>query len=236
MKILVINFLNIFDYFYKKKILNALINILGKSIDVFFDVGAHRGETVRLIIKNFRVKKIYAFEPLEKNFILLKKNTEILINKNNIKYFKIALADKEDTGIMKEMHESSSSTLNTIDETSRYFKKKKLFLNFRKKYYTEKKVTLEKASNIISDLNIEKIDFLKVDTEGYEYNVIKGFESDISKVKVILLEHHYDLMIKKKYKFADINSYLKSKGFIMKYKFKMPFRKTFEYIYIKEKK
>ncbi len=100
--------------------------------------------------------------------------------------------------------------------------------------YKKKKVIVEKATNTIKKLRIKKIDLLKIDTEGYELNVIKGFEKDITKVKIILFEHHYDLMIRKEYTFSIINSYLKNKGFNLKNKYKMPFRKTFEYIYANE--
>ena len=133
------------------------------------------------------------------------------------------------------MIETSSSTLNDINEKSKYFKKKKFFLGVKenKRMFVEKKVFVDKAINIIKKFKINKIDLLKIDTEGYELNVIKGFEENINLVKVIIFEHHFDLMIKKHYSYTDINKYLTNKGFHLKYKFKMPFRKTFEYIYSK---
>ena len=131
------------------------------------------------------------------------------------------------------MLETSSSTLNDINEKSKYFKKKKFFLGLKekKKIFIEKKVSIDKAKNIIKKFKIDKIDLLKIDTEGYELNVIKGFGKNINVVKVVIFEHHYDLMITKNYTFRDINKYLVNQGFNLKYKFKMPFRKTFEYIY-----
>ena len=133
------------------------------------------------------------------------------------------------------MIETSSSTLNDINEKSKYFKKKKFFLGVKenKKMFVEKKVSIDKAINIIKKFKIDKIDLLKIDTEGYELNVIKGFGRNIDIVKVVIFEHHYDLMIKKDYNYSDINQYLIHRGFQLKYKFKMPFRKTFEYIYSK---
>ena len=80
--------------------------------------------------------------------------------------------------------------------------------------------------------NINNINFLKIDTEGFEYEVLLGLKKKIKKVKLILFEHHYDDMIKKDYTFGDINFLLKSNNFMQIYKSKMPFRKTFEYIYI----
>ena len=67
-----------------------------------------------------------------------------------------------------------------------------------------------------------------------EFNVIKSLGSYIDKVKFIFFEHHYDDMIIKGYTFKDIHSYLSNNNFIQIYKIKMPFRKTFEYIYSKK--
>ena len=74
MKFIVLSLLNFFDFFYKKKIIVNLKNLTGIKVSVFFDVGAHKGETVNFILKYFNVDETYAFEPLEKNFLKLKKN------------------------------------------------------------------------------------------------------------------------------------------------------------------
>ena len=76
---------------------------------------------------------------------------------------------------------------------------------------------------------------LKIDTEGYEYYILRGLGEFIKNVKVIYFEHHYDLMIKKGYKFSDMNKLLLSFGFKKEFKEKMIFRKSFEYIYINSK-
>ena len=41
----------------------------------------------------------------------------------------------------------------------------------------------------------------------------------------------YDLMIDKGYKFSDINKLLRENNFTLRYKVRMKFRKSFEYIY-----
>ena len=79
--------------------------------------------------------------------------------------------------------------------------------------------------------NISKIDLLKIDTEGYEYEIILGGTKNLRNIKLILFEHHYDNMIFKEYKFKDINNFLLKNNFKQVFKIKMPFRKTFEYIY-----
>ena len=232
-KFLVIKLLTFFDFFYKRKILKALKKLLNNDKKIIFDVGAHNGESILFFNKNLNVLKIYSFEPLESNFLKLKTKTKKIAKK--IIYFNCALGEKKENRKIKEMIETSSSTFNEINENTKYFKKKKFFLGIRekKKMFVEKKVLVEKAINIIKKFKIEKIDLLKIDTEGYELNVIKGFDKSIDVVKVVIFEHHYDLMIKKNYNYSDINKYLIKRGFHLKYKFKMPFRKTFEYIYSK---
>ena len=76
---------------------------------------------------------------------------------------------------------------------------------------------------------------MKIDTEGYELEVLKGLREKIKNVKIIFFEHHYDNMIKKNYKFGDIHNLLKDNKFKKIYKSKMPFRKTFEYIFLNKK-
>ena len=46
-----------------------------------------------------------------------------------------------------------------------------------------------------------------------------------------MFEHHYHNMLIKKYKFSDIHELLIKNNFKQIFKNKMPFRKTFEYIY-----
>ena len=76
---------------------------------------------------------------------------------------------------------------------------------------------------------------MKIDTEGFEFNILKGIKRpDFKKIKYIYFEHHYDLMINKGYNFSDINSLLIQNNFEKIFKIKMKFRKSFEYIYEKK--
>ena len=84
---------------------------------------------------------------------------------------------------------------------------------------------------IIKEEKIEQIDLIKIDTEGFEYYTLVGMDREIKKVRFILFEHHYDNMIIKNYKFKDIHTLLIDNGFQKVYKIKMPFRKSFDYIY-----
>ena len=230
--------ISIFDYFYQKKI----INFLKKKnfiIDIIVDVGAHKGETIKLFLKHFKPKKIISFEASPINFKYLKKKIEInkqVYNNTEIVLENIALGSENKIVEFKQFQESSSSTIKKIDKESKYYKRKFRLINFLNNEQTYKNLQIKifKLKDYIEKNNIEKIDFMKIDTEGYEFEILLGLESKIQLVDTIMFEHHYDNMIKKNYTYNDINELLIKNNFKKIYKSKMPFRKTFEYIYINE--
>jgi len=67
--------------------------------------------------------------------------------------------------------------------------KKKKYLNSINNPIKVKQVTL---SNYLKIKKIKNIDLLKIDTQGYELNVLKGIKKhDFRKVKIILLEINF---------------------------------------------
>ena len=103
--------------------------------------------------------------------------------------------------------------------------------SFDKSEYKEEIVKITTLKKFMDDNSISSIDILKIDTEGYEFNVIKGAENKIRNVKFIYFEHHFNDMIIKNYNLSDINNFLIKNKFKKVYRSKMPFRKSFEYIY-----
>jgi len=228
---LVIKILNILDFFQQKKIIKLFNNKFSKPI-VIFDVGAHYGETIKLFVKKLNVKKIYSFEASPKNFKILK--TNVLKKKSeNILIFNFGLGDKIGESYINQTKETSSSTINNLNINSKYFKKKLKILNIKDKdsFHHQIPIKLVTLDHFIEKNSISNIDLLKIDTEGYEFNVLKGLSKYNKIIKLVYFEHHYDDMIIKNYKFKDINKLLKNYGFIMIKKSKMLFRKSFEYIY-----
>ena len=236
-KNLSILFLKFFDYFHKKKIIKYLKSLEIESFNIFFDVGAHIGESIDLFCNNFSIKSIYSFEASLKNYNLLKNRTEKLkkkFNQSNIYIYNLAAGDKNQEKKINQLDESSSSTLIDINQNSKYFRKKSGFL-YKKKNYSQKINTNQiRLDKFILDSNIKNIDFIKLDTEGYEFYVLNGLGKYIQNTKYILFEHHYHNMLIKNYSFSDMNNLLRKNNFKKIFKAKMPFRKTFEYIYKNE--
>ena len=150
------------------------IQSISNDLKLSLDIGANIGKYSELLIKETK-SYIYAFEPLNGAFESLNK----VVSKypDRIQAFNIALGDK-----------TIEKNLNFTDEKS----EKATFLNeFNKlSFYND---TLNKTTlvNIITlDEFVEKkkllnkeIDLIKIDTEGYELEVIKGSKKTIESIK-----------------------------------------------------
>ena len=231
--------LSFFDHFHKRKIINFLKKRVSK-IDNFIDIGAHKGESIELFTRNFIIKNVYSFEPSETNFNKLISNTNYLLKKKKINFFfyNLGLGKKKQKLNLNISIDSSSSTLNFLDKNSNYYQKKKNILGFSKKdlILNKELVKIETLDFVMKKKNFKKIDLIKIDTEGFEYDVLLGSVKLLKKTRMILFEHHFDNMIIKKYTFGKIHNFLISNNFKRIFKLKMPFRKTFEYIYANTKK
>ena len=237
-KYISLKILKYFDYYYQIKLFNFLKKNNFKDFEIFFDIGAHEGESIILFSKNFNIKRIFSFEPSPVNFKKLSQNKRFIQNKFQdleINLENYALGSEKKKLLMKQLSETSSSTINNIDQNSKYFKKKNTFLNLKKNenFIEEVEINQITLSDYLEQKKILKIDFLKIDTEGYEFNVLVGMGKYLQNVNLIMFEHHYHDMLIKDYSFSDIHDLLKKNNFNQIYKYKMPFRKTFEYVYKK---
>ena len=224
--------INFIDSFQQKKIFNILKKKL-KPKAILFDVGAHHGETIRNFKNNFDFKQIHSFEVSKQNFMELSKNYKNF-NDEKIIINNFGLSNKSKELQFNQFIESSSSTISKINVKSLYFKRKIKILGFLKNnrdYYETFKVQLNSLDNYMEEKNVDKIDLLKIDTEGHEYFVLKGGLRNLPKINYIYFEHHYDDMLDKGYTITNIHEFLTNNNFKKIFKSKMYFRKTFEYIY-----
>lgn len=124
-------------------------------------------------------------------------------NQNHIKIFNLALGD---TTSSKNLNISSNQGLSS-SLLSPY-----LHLNIYEEIQFTKKeeVRVQKFSN----LNIENVDLLVLDVQGYELNVIKGFEDKIKELKIIITEINYKELYKNSANVVDIDNFLLKNGFV----------------------
>ena len=50
------------DNFTQRKNILSVKKIFKNEINIFFDVGCHKGETIDIFQKNFKINKIFAFD------------------------------------------------------------------------------------------------------------------------------------------------------------------------------
>ena len=152
------------DYPNYDEFILKIVKSLGKKNYSIIDVGANCGDTIIPMFFKNKNKKYYGIEPDELFYNYLKKN--IYQNKlsNKIKIFKNFITSKKKNGFLT----GSSGTKKFIPS---------------KINKIENQITLDK----FIDINfIKNLEFIKIDTDGYDYDVWKSGKKIIKKFKPII--------------------------------------------------
>lgn len=146
---------------------------------IIIDVGAHIGFFSRTAARFFPQAIIYACEPVNVTFKLLKKNCKKI---NSIKPFKVGFADKK----------SKSKILFVKNKLaySSLFAERFLWTNNP----NTEEVEIDTLDNFQREQKIERVDILKIDTEGAEEKILKGAHKTLSKTRYLIIECALDLI------------------------------------------
>lgn len=156
---------------YESDELSMILNLLEPGM-VFFDIGANIGwHTINIASQN-ETFKIYAFEPINATFNLLKENI-YLNNLINVELFNIGLSDKsEDQIFYFDEHASAfTSSKNNLEKS-----------NIMK--ITSK---VERLDDFLKKNYLTQLDFIKCDVEGAELLVFKGGLASIKKFQPMVM-------------------------------------------------
>jgi len=158
-------------------------NGFGVAVDVGANVGGFP------IVNHNKFEKIYCFEPAEYTYNECLKNIEMF---DNVKLYKYAVSNKSGDKIKLKAYKASnySGNASTYDD-DRWDDNN---------YEMVETITIEDIYEIIGT---KEIDYLKVDCEGSEYNLLMN--KDLSKIKYISVEIHIQL----KEKLSKLIDYLK---------------------------
>ena len=180
-------FKNLFFFFYdlvdnlihQERIVKFIDN---KNVKIVVDIGAHKGEFLKHIKKIKSVRKIYSLEPQKKVY------GDLLKEIDNKKFFayNIAISNRNGKQKMQINDFSMTSTLSKVNENSIYYKIKNLIIGNKKKNFEY--IKTEKLDLFTKKRKLNKIDLLKVDTEGHELNVVKSGLKTLKKTKYLLIE------------------------------------------------
>ena len=180
------------------RVLRILSNL---GLDCLFDVGAHTGAWTRMAAQMNPTAAIHAFEPVPTTYDALLTNTGSLPNVicNNC-----GLSSANETVDIRYGRDSSRATGSDVE-----------WMNVPDGYFSHMvNCKTVKAVEYIRERQIEDIDFVKIDVEGMDLRVIKGFEEEIANVRALQFEYgrfsigSHDLL-------ADFCKHLNRRGFVV---------------------
>jgi FkbM family methyltransferase len=185
--------------------------------DVFFDIGANLGYYSIWVSKFIDTGKMVLFEPDEENFERLKLNCAL--NIGNFELNRLVVSDS--SGLLK--FSRKKDVLNHIVSDS-------IHLADDSDYCEIQSVSIDAYCKLN---NIEKINYMKIDVEGFELDVLKGCEvmMKTGKIDVIQFELEEDNALRNSgYLINDVLDKIESCGFIL-CKYDVQFNKLVEISY-----
>jgi FkbM family methyltransferase len=157
---------------------------------LIFDVGAHHGETAQAARRYYPNSKIHCFEPDPESLEILRSSTEKMID---VTIHPVALGANLGKS---QFHRNNESMTNSLLPTS----KDSLHSDYGSLATTNStiEVQIETIDEVCRLENIEWIDLLKTDCQGYDLMVLRGGEKMISSHQIglvsceIIFDHEYD--------------------------------------------
>ena len=154
------------------------------STPIFFDIGANNGNYSLLMNKAFQNAKIYAFEPLKVSYKTLTERTNHI---NNINCFNIGFGSKrEKIEIYTNPNISSlSSIYGEVFENIHDHLNQEVHKEF---------IEIQRLDDFCINNKIDRIHFLKIDTEGHEYEIFKGCKEFIDNKMIDIIQFEFNEM------------------------------------------
>lgn len=148
-----------------------------------FDVGANVGNWSKTVLSKFENIDLHIFEPVPNNYKQLTENIASQSDKNNIHLNQIAISNHEQT------------------QTFYYYQQQSAWSTFFRRFDVEKQYNLQPPLELpvitktldkyCKEQNIKRINFLKIDVEGGELDVLHGAKNLLEKGKIDYLQFEY---------------------------------------------
>lgn len=148
-----------------------LFRVLATNSNTIVDIGANIGCTS--ILFGELAKNVYAFEPSPTTFLFLEKNISKSGKTNiNLKNIGIGAEHCESTLTFSPFNRSGGFVSNRTQASIGS---------------TVEKIVIKKLDEVIISLEIQSIDFIKIDVEGFEGRVLSGATKSLCSYKPIVL-------------------------------------------------
>ncbi len=175
---------------FKKTGEKNFINKINNNLFFCIDIGANVGKYTKLLLTETK-SKIISFEPLPLAFKDLQKIEQN--NSERLKVYNYAIGEKDETLELNYSNEKSekASFLENLNELS--------FYDFKNNQKIKTKVyCLDTFFSNNPNLLSENIDLIKIDTEGFEFEVLKGAKKILEQnpPKYIQIEFNWHQLFK----------------------------------------
>jgi FkbM family methyltransferase len=160
-------------FIYEENLIETHLSDLIKKSNIILDIGSHCGSHSIIYSKINPNAQIYAFEPQEKMFKILNMNISIN-NITNIKTYNLALGNKKCLACMDNICKDGPNINIDINNPDIHFNLGGLQIGINGEPI---------VIDILDNFNFGKIDFIKIDVEGFESFVIDGGINSIIKYK-----------------------------------------------------
>ena len=171
-------------------------------------VGAHVGgehETYKEV--GISPKDIYYFEPFSENYRNLLINT-----RNESHYYNVALGSEHKTAYLNVERVNGGQSCSILEPKRHLTMYPSITFDGKELVYVE---TLDSILDPSISKEFAKVNFLNMDVQGYELEVLKGSEETLHRIDYILTEINIDEMYKDCVKFEELKSFLSDRGFMM---------------------
>ena len=164
----------------EEEVLREVRDMIGSAMPVLFDVGANKGEFTRRILEAWKGKdfQLYAFEPSEKTFELLRQSVK---ETENVHLVNLGMGEKE--GKVELFYDRQGSGLASI------YPRDLSYHNIDFSHHEA--VELTTLDKFCQNNSITIIDFLKLDVEGHELAVLRGGQGMIGEGKVKIVQFEF---------------------------------------------
>ena len=171
---------------------------------IIFDCGAKYGSSVERFKKLYPNSEIHCFEPVKTSIQKIQENFK---NNNSIILNNCGVGDTNEKKVFNEyegrvgissFREIKKDTAWAVDRLNEEKEPKKYEVNI---------ITLDKYC---SENNINEINIMKIDVQGYETNVLEGAKNllKLSKIDLIEMELHHDNLYNFESSYYDLEKYL----------------------------
>jgi FkbM family methyltransferase len=179
----------------------TLLKKLGRtSPQVILDGGANVGKYTREVLQHCREAKVYSFEPVKDTFLQLE---EALRGEERVRLIPRGLfseAGKKEINLYPSHTHASVYRLTGVP------------------YESTGTLTIEmvRGDDFVREEGLERIDLLKLDLEGAEYDALEGFEDTLRAGRIRLVQFEYGYInILSKHLLLDYYRFFEEKGYIV---------------------